>query len=567
MAKRPPAFDRMACIDAALGRKPADDLFSHACLYDPFSCNWTDTDFAVSRGRIVGVGNGYRAKKTHDLRGRRVIPGLIDAHVHIESSLLVPSEYARVAAAHGTTTVIADPHEISNVCGKQGLEYMISEREGLPIDILFMLPSCVPATPLDAGGASLSAEDLGDYAGREGIIGLGEVMNVPAVLEKDHDMWEKLRLFSVIDGHAPLLNEHPLNAYLCAGIQSDHECTGPGEAVQKLRRGMYIFLREGTTEKNLSALLPLANPCTAPRLCYATDDRHADLLVKDGHIDDCIRKSLDMGLELETGLRMATLSPAERFMLPDRGALAPGRRADFCILDGGEPFSISTTYAGGRPVASFPRRAPRPLPSPMAAEVPRPAQLSINGEGTARVIGIVPGQILTRELLLWVDGTHVPDIDRDILKVVVCSRYRRGKAGVGLVHGFGLERGAIAGSVAHDAHNLVAVGADDDSIRRALASIITPGGGLAVVDSEGSEVLPLECAGLMSLLPAEEVAEKLGLLHERAKSLGAVPGAFMYLSFLSLTVIPHLRITERGVFDGETFRDVPLFLETAQGNR
>jgi len=555
-----PTYSRMKCIGPALGQEPVDTLFTHACLYDPFTCSWTETDIAVSKGWVVGTGDGYGGRTICDLGGKRVIPGLIDAHVHIESSLLVPAEYARVVAAHGTTTVIADPHEIANVCGARGIEYMLNEREGLPVDILFMLPSCVPATPLDTGGATLSAHDLQAFMERRGVIGLGEVMNVPGVLAKDPGVWEKLALFSLRDGHAPLLSGTALNAYICAGLQSDHECTGTDEARAKLVRGMYIFIREGTTEKNLHALLPLASPATAPRLAFATDDRHADILFRDGHIDDCIRKSLEYGLELETALRMATLSPAERFRLDDRGAIAPGRRADFCILEDGKVFSIKKTYSGGRPVLSYPKKNPVPLSSPMEATVPRVKDLAIRGHGTGRVIGIVPGQILTEALSFDVDGERIPDTDRDILKVVVCSRYRKGVTGLGLVHGFGMHTGAIAGSVAHDAHNLVAVGADDASIRKALSSVIRSGGGLAASDGKATTVLPLACAGLMSLLPAEDVAVRLDALHERAEMLGAIPGSFMHLSFLCLTVIPRLRITERGLFDAREFRDVPLFL-------
>ncbi|MEM2123824.1 MAG: adenine deaminase [Methanolinea sp.] len=555
----PPA-SRRTCVDRALGRETADTLFSNACLFDPFTCDWVETDIAVSGGWVVGTGKGYRAKDTCDLKGRRVVPGLIDAHVHIESSLLVPSEFARLVASHGTTTVIADPHEIANVCGAEGIEYMLREREDLPVDILLALPSCVPATPLDTGGATLTARDLAPFAERDGVIGLGEVMDVPGVLGGDPQVYEKLGISRVRDGHAPLLSGRELNAYICAGIQSDHEASSLSEAREKLVRGMYVFIREGSTARNLRALVPLATSRTAPRLAFATDDRHADHIAREGHIDDCIRKSLEHGIELEVALRMATLSPAERFLLDDRGAVAPGRRADFCILDEESPFCVKATYSRGRPASSFPGRKPRSIGSPMEAWVPPPRELALAGSGAARVIGIVPGEILTESLVYEVDGERIPDTDRDLLKVVVCSRYRKKKAAVGIVHGFSLQEGAVAGSVAHDAHNLVAVGADDTSIRRALSAIVRGGGGLAVVRGRETVVLPLECAGLMSLLPAEEVVRRLGSLHEVAESAGAIPGVFMYLSFLSLTVIPELRITERGLFDAREFRDVPLFL-------
>jgi len=547
-------------IGPALGTEPSDIVFSDACLFDPFTCTWIETGFAVAHGRLVGLGDHYRGRKTCDLKGKRVIPGLIDAHVHIESSLLVPSEYARVVAAHGTTTVVADPHEIANVCGVAGLSYMLDEREGLPVDMFFMLPSCVPATPLDRGGAEITAKDLARFIGRDGVIGLGEMMNVPGVLGHDPGIWEKLALFPIIDGHAPLLRGPALNAYICAGIESDHECTEKDEASEKLARGMYIFAREGSTEKNLKALIPLANPCSASRMAFATDDRHADMLVKDGHIDDCIRKSLQYGLDLETALRMATLSAADRFSLHDRGALAPGRLADFCILKDDEGFTVEKTFKSGILINPGTRKIPRIIQAPMEALIPARESLVIKGKGMARVIGIVPHQILTEKKEFFVDGSEIPDTDRDIIKVVVCSRYRKGILGLGLVHGFGIRQGAIAGSISHDAHNLVAVGADDRALLDSLAAIIHAGGGLAVADSGSVDLLPLECAGLMSTLPAEEVAERLQALNNRAEGLGAIPEAFMYLSFLSLTVIPSLRVTERGMFDADSFQDIQLFV-------
>ncbi|HNQ30174.1 MAG TPA: adenine deaminase [Methanolinea sp.] len=552
-------FPSPAMMRQALGKEPADALFKNACVYDPFTCGWIETDIAVASGKIVGLGSLYKARNTLNLKGRRVVPGLIDAHVHVESSLLVPSEYARVVAMHGTTSVVADPHEIANVCGKAGIEYMLREREGLPVDIFIMLPSCVPATPLDRGGAELTAEDLSEFIGRDGVLGLGEVMNVPGVLERDEGVFAKLALCSIRDGHAPLLSGESLNAYILAGLQSDHECTGKEEAAEKLSRGMFIFAREGSTEKNLRELIPLASPCTASRIAFATDDRHADSLVEEGHIDDCIRKSLEYGLELEIVLRMATLSAADRFGLHDRGALAPGRNADFCILLEDEPFSVLKTFKSGKILDLSVHKKPRIIPSPMRARAPTHEDLAIKGEGTARVIGIVPHQILTEHLAFELEGAEIPDLDRDILKVVVCNRYREGRCGLGLVHGFGLKKGAIAGSIAHDAHNLVAVGADDQAIREALGGIIRNGGGMAVAGPDSLELLPLDCGGLMSSLPAEEVAGLLKTLNGKAVDLGAIPGAFMYLSFLSLTVIPHLRVTDRGMFDADVFRDVPLF--------
>jgi adenine deaminase len=546
-------------LTAARGLTPADIVFSNALLFDPFTCEWKETDFAVSSGRVAGLGK-YRGRKTVDLRGRRVVPGLIDAHVHIESSLLSPPEYARLVSSHGTTTVVADPHEIANVCGKEGIEFMLRERVGLPVDILLMLPSCVPATPMDRGGAVLTADDLRPFLSREGVLGLGEVMNVPGVLNGDPEVMDKIALCPIVDGHAPLLTGNDLSAYLAMGIQSDHESTSLTEAAEKLSLGMYLYLREGSTEKNLSDLIPLANDRTSPFLSFATDDRHADMLASAGHIDDCIRKAVGCGLEPEIAIRMATLSPAGRFGLSDRGAVVPGRLADFCVLGEGEQFSVGRTYKCGQPGGGFPRRVPGRIRSPMECRLPDAGVLSIKGSGKARVIGLLPHQILTSSLEFDVDGGELPDHGRDILKAVVCNRYRAGPTGIGLVHGFGLQEGALAASVSHDAHNLIAVGADDRSLLSALSSVMRAGGGMAVANGNDSLLLPLECAGLMSVLPAEEVSLRLLSLNRKAGGLGSIEEPFMYLSFLALTVIPHLRITDRGLFDVDAFRDVPLFL-------
>ena len=511
-------------------------------------------------GRIIGFGD-YQGAREYDLRGAYVVPGLIDAHVHVESSLLAPAEYARLVLAHGTTTVIADPHEIANVCGAPGIDYMLAEGVQTPLDILVMLPSSVPATPFDAGGAVLMAADLARFRGRAGVLGLAEVMNVPGVLSGDEDLQAKLDLFEVIDGHAPYLVGKDLNAYIYAGVQSDHECTVLSEAQEKLLRGMYIMIREGSTERNLHDLLPLVNACTAPRCCFATDDRHADMLAGEGHIDDCIRKAVASGLDLELALRMATLSAADRFGLRDRGALAPGRLADFCIIDDPDRFHVQRTFKRGVEVVDAGYRRPACLTAPMHVRVPEPGDIRMTGQGEARVIGIVPGQITTRNLRYPVDAAGIPDTGRDILKAVVTDRYQAAGSGIGLVNGFGLKEGAIAGSVSHDSHNIVAVGAGDTDILRAITEVIRLGGGLAVASGNDVTTLPLECAGLMSALPYDEVVQRLATLEGHARRLGAIENPFMYLSFLALTVIPEVRVTERGVFDVGAFSDVPLFYE------
>ncbi|MEI6294406.1 MAG: amidohydrolase family protein, partial [Methanomicrobiales archaeon] len=343
--------DLQSLIKAARGLGPSDVVVRNAELYDPFTCGWDLVDFAIQDGIILGSGN-YSGNQEIDCKGARVVPGLIDSHVHIESSLLCPAEYARLVARHGTSTVIADPHEIANVLGKDGIDYMLQASQDTGIDFFYMLPSCVPSTPGDTGGATLEASDLVSFIGRDGVIGLGEMMNMPGVLSGDPGVLKKLGIFALIDGHAPMLSGHDLNAYILAGPDSDHECTQAAEAREKLSKGMYIYLREGSTEKNIKALLPVVTPCSVSRCTFSTDDRHADTLMTLGHIDGIIRTAVSEGLELELALRMATLSGAERFGLHDRGAISPGRVADFSILDTRKEFYVTRTFRRGKEILS-----------------------------------------------------------------------------------------------------------------------------------------------------------------------------------------------------------------------
>jgi adenine deaminase len=547
-------------IGAARGTRPADLVLRNAEIFDVFSCTWERNDLAIKAGNVVGIGRSYRGIHERDLRGAYLLPGLTDAHVHIESSCLTPPEYARLVAAHGTTTVIADPHEIANVAGKNGIDYMLAGRAGAPVDILYMLPSCVPATPVDVGGAVLDAAALAGFVGRDGVIGLGEMMNVPGVLAGNQEILDKLALVRIRDGHAPLLSGTDLNAYILTGPDSDHECTTQEEAAEKLRRGMYIFVREGSTEKNIAALVPAITPHNASRCSFCTDDCHADLLAREGHIDRCIRKAVSCGLEPEIAIRMATLSPAERFGLSDRGALAPGRRADICIVENPRSFVVKETFSCGKPVAEYAGRpALPPLPATLRCTTPSRDRIRLSGAGPARVIGLVSGQIITESLSFDLDASALPDTRRDLLKVVVCNRYGTGGVGTGIVHGFGFGEGAIAASVSHDAHNIIATGAGDDAILAAIDEVIRAGGGMAAVNSQGTAVLPLDCAGLMSTLPAREVVARLDTLGNVTVKMGGIADPFMYLSFLALTVIPALRVTERGLFDSTAFRDVTVF--------
>ncbi|HIH02933.1 MAG TPA: adenine deaminase, partial [Methanoregulaceae archaeon] len=387
----------------------------NAAVFNPFLGEWEETALGIHEGRVLGPGR-YRARRELDLRGARIVPGLIDPHIHIESSLLSPFEYARLAAAHGTTTVVADPHEIANVLGVPGIEYMLACRPHLPIDLLLTLPSCVPATPADVGGAVIGAGELAPLAGREGVVGLGEVMNVPGLIGGDPDLAAKVALFRNVDGHAPGLAGLDLNAYAFAGAQSEHEAATAAEGRDRLARGMYLFLREGSTERNLAALLPLVTPATAPRCAFCTDDRHADLIRRDGLIDDCVRRAIDAGLELELALRMATLSAAERFRLADRGALAPGRRADLCVLAPGDAFAIARIFVCGEEIVD-PGPVPAPVPPPvrpMRCRVPAAGELVPAVDGCARVIELVPGQIRTRAVDVAVQAGSLPDPGRDL---------------------------------------------------------------------------------------------------------------------------------------------------------
>ncbi|MDD1673730.1 MAG: adenine deaminase [Methanomicrobiales archaeon] len=544
---------------ALLYREPQPDLlFSNLELYNPFTCSWEQTSFSVNEGKIQNIG-GYQGKREFDLLGARVVPGLIDAHVHIESSLLTPTEFGRMVLSHGTTTVIADPHEIANVLGSEGILYMLEEGKNTPLDIYVMLPSCVPASPDDVGGAALSAQDLSNFLCQEKVLGLGEVMDVAAVISNNPDMQEKLDLTTLIDGHAPFLGGAVLDAYIRSGIESDHECTNLEEAREKMRKGMFIMIREGSTEQNLRTLIPLVRPCSLSRCCFATDDRHAGMLAREGHIDDCIRKAMDEGTELETALRLATLSPCERFGIRDRGALAPGRQADFCILTNDEIFHVKKTFKKGKNINRLRYQEPAIIRHTFHATLPTEADLAIRRNGIARVIRLEKGQIITRNEEIAVEGERIPDPEMDLLKVMVCSRYRPGSFALGIVRGFGFQEGAIASSVAHDSHNVVAAGADDHSLRKAAGIVISRNGGMVVVSHHGISSLPLDCAGLMSSQPYPKVVRALQHLDDQTNRMGAIEQPFMYLSFLTLTVVPALRLTERGLYDVYEQTRVPLF--------
>ncbi|MBN1166937.1 MAG: adenine deaminase [Methanospirillaceae archaeon] len=549
-----------SCISQARGMKKADIAFHNAVLFNPITGSWEETGFAAADGIIIGTGR-YRAEKEIDLTGARVIPGLIDSHVHIESSLLSPCEYSRLVSRHGTTTVIADPHEIANTCGTAGIDYMIAASDSLPVDIFFLFPSCVPATPLDESAEVLSRSRMEPYVSHPRVIGLGEMMDVPGILAGDPEVIKKLTLWDTRDGHAPGLTGMDLNAYLCAGIQSDHETTDLAEGREKLQKGMYLYIREGSSEKNLKTLVPLVTPFSVGRTSFCTDDRHADTLREDGHIDDCIRRAVAAGLEPELAIRMGTLSAAERFHLTDRGALLPGRRADFCIMDDCDTFAVKQVYKNGILIqdALF---SQKPVSIPHYSfrnTVPSLQDLMIYGEGMARVIKLVPDQITTKAAICPLNSESIPDLSRDILKVVIASRYHEEKIGIGYVSGFSITHGAIASSISHDSHHVIAVGTSDHLIRDAMAEVIRHRGAMTAMIDGKVHTLPLPVAGLMASKPYPEVCGDLAGLSVILEEMGSIPNPFMYLSFLALTVIPEIRITPDGLFDVAKREYIPVF--------
>lgn len=563
-----------AWLDAAAGRARMDLLLRNVRLVNVFSGSVQRTHVGVHQGRFVGPGS-YRARRVIDLEGSYLTPGFIDGHCHLESTMLLPGEYARAVIPHGTTAVVADPHEIANVLGMQGIRYMVEASRGVPFHFHFMLPSCVPATPLEAAGASLSGEDLARMAEKPWALGLAEVMNVPGVVYGEPGMLDKLARFQgqIIDGHAPGWSGEALNAYISCGIRSDHECTTMKEAKEKLERGMWIMIRQGSTARNLEGLLPLVNERTARRCLLVTDDRTPEDLLEEGHLDSIIDRAVKLGLDPVLAIQMVTLNPAEYFGLRDLGAVAPGFRADGVVLSRLRPPRVEMVLVGGRimyrkgqPLRGFGRRSSPPPPrafhmAPLSLDALR---VPVRGQ-RIRVMELVPGQIITRQRWMRprvVGGHVVSDPDRDLLKIAVVERHRStGNIGVGFVRGFGLKRGALASSIAHDSHNVVAVGVTDEDLLKAIQTVAKMQGGLVVVKAgQVVERLPLPVAGLISSWPAKRVAEAHRRVRIAAGKVGcALKDPFMVLSFLALPVIPELKITDLGLVDVKAFQVVDLF--------
>lgn len=552
-------------IAVAAGREKADLVLKNAKYLNVFSNEFLSGDIAVANGLIAGVGK-YDGKTEIDVSGKLVLPGFIDAHIHLESSMVTPAEFAKAVVAHGTTTVITDPHEITNVMGIDGVEYMIQASQNLPIDVHFMMPSCVPATEIDESGAELDCKDIDLYLDNKKVLGLAEMMNYVGVINGDKNVLSKIVTSQAhhkkIDGHAPELSGNDLNAYIAAGVYSDHECSTFENALEKLRKGQFIMIREGTAAHNLKALMPLLTQQYYARCMFATDDKHPSDLLYGGHIDYIVKQALKNGADPIVALKTATHHAARYFLLNNKGAIASGYLADIVVVDNLEDFNVETVFKRGKLVFDGEvKDFSAPTVDEKLAEkcfdtfhLDSVTPSSFKVDGKLGLIGLVGGELLTRNL-----GTADKiDVENDILKIACIERHKgTNHVGVGYVKGYSLKSGAVATSVAHDSHNIITVGCNDDDIAVAVNAIKDSKGGIAVVENgKIKALLELPIAGLMSDEPLTTVNEKLENAKSSAYELGADKSIdpFMTLSFLSLPVIPSLRITTKGVFDAENWK-------------
>ncbi len=565
-------------IRVARGIEAPDLVLSNCRLLNVFTGEIESGNLAIADGHIAGISPEYAGPETIDCKGLLVTPGLIDAHVHIESSLCTPLHFSQTVSARGVTTVMADPHEIANVAGVEGIRYMHACSQDLNLEVKFMAPSCVPASHLETSGADLDAEDLKDLHAEGLVWGLAEMMNYPGVVSQDPKCLAILQAFreARVDGHAPQLSGLDLNAYLTTGIGSDHECTNPQEASEKLAKGMYILIREGTITRDLDALLPLVTTRNLRRFCFCTDDRIPADLLGEGSVDYLIRRAVSQGMSLADAFCLATLNTSEWFGLADRGAIAPGRRADLVVWDEANNLVPVYVLTKGIPVLQEGRiQEPAALP---AVLLPKSVANSMHGqwehvnfdvaapgtEATVRVIGSIENQIVTehRQHTLPVrNGLVQADPNADVLKISMIERHgRNGSMSNAFISGFGLQRGALAGTIAHDHHNLVVIGADDASMHRAVQAVADMGGGIAICN--GDEMLaqmPLPVAGLMSEAPLQEVDEQYRELQQASANLGGkMHDPLMALSFMGLEVVPSLKITDQGLVDVDAFEFIPV---------
>lgn len=552
-------------IAVAAGREKADLVLKNAKYLNVFSNEFLSGDIAVANGLIAGVGK-YDGKTEIDVSGKLVLPGFIDAHIHLESSMVTPAEFAKAVVAHGTTTVITDPHEITNVMGIDGVEYMIQASQNLPIDVHFMMPSCVPATEIDESGAELDCKDIDLYLDNKKVLGLAEMMNYVGVINGDKNVLSKIVTSQAhhkkIDGHAPELSGNDLNAYIAAGVYSDHECSTFENALEKLRKGQFIMIREGTAAHNLKALMPLLTQQYYSRCMFATDDKHPSDLLYGGHIDYIVKQALKNGADPIVALKTATHHAARYFLLNNKGAIASGYLADIVVVNNLEDFNVETVFKCGKLVfdgevkdfsaPTVDKKLAEKCFDTFHLDSVTPSSFKVDGK--LGLIGLVGGELLTRNL-----GTADKiDVENDILKIACIERHKgTNHIGVGYVKGYSLKSGAVATSVAHDSHNIITVGCNDDDIAVAVNAIKDSKGGIVVVENgKIKALLELPIAGLMSDEPLTTVNEKLENAKSSAYELGADKSIdpFMTLSFLSLPVIPSLRITTKGVFDAENWK-------------
>jgi adenine deaminase len=552
-------------LAVARGDEPADLVVAGGKVLSVFTGEWLDADVAIVDGWIAGLGS-YEGHETLDASGRFVVPGFVDAHMHLESSKLLVDEFARLVLPFGTTAVVADPHEIANVLGTDGVHWLLDATAGLPLDVYFMASSCVPASEFESPRRTLTPGDLGALLRRRRVIGLAEMMNFPGVVGGAPAELAKLALAEHVDGHAPGVHGRSLNAYAAAGIRSDHEAYTADEGRERLRAGMWLLIREGSAARNLQALLPLLAEYGPSRIAFCTDDREPEHIADDGHINSMVRDAVAFGIAPEAALVCATLSPTLWHGLAHLGAVAPGYHADLLVLPDLERFLPDTVLKRGRPVDEIP---PAEVPDwvrhtvRIGAVGPEKFRIPWQG-GAARVIGIVPGQIVTDALVASPasrSGEALADAADDLAKLAVIERHLgTGRIGLGFVRGFGLKRGALASTVAHDAHNVVVVGMNDASMAAAVRRLANRGGGIVVVD--GAEVLaelPLPVAGLLSDAPLDEVVARSRAVVEAARTLGCeLDSPFQHLAFLALSVIPSLKLTDRGLVDVDRFELVPL---------
>jgi adenine deaminase len=548
-------------LAVARGDEPADLVVRGGRVLSVFTREWLETDVAIVAGWVAGLGD-YEGRETLDAAGRWVVPGFIDAHMHLESSKLLVDEFARLVLPLGTTAVVADPHEIANVLGTDGVHWLLDTCQGLPLDVYFMASSCVPASDFESPRRPLSPGDLEGLLRRRRVIGLAEMMNYPGVISGDPRELAKLGLAGAehVDGHAPGVLGKALNAYASAGIRSDHEAYSIEEGRERLRAGMWLLIREASGARNLEALIPLAREFGPHRIGFCTDDREPEHIADEGHVNSMVRRAVELGVPAEDAIVMATLNPATWHGLQHLGAVAPGYQADLLVLPDLERFVPEVVLKRGGLVAEFERpEVPEWVKHTVRVQHVGASDFALPPlDGPVRVIGVIPGQILTESLL---EEPPVPDLERDIAKIAVVERHLgTGRVGLGLVRGFGLRSGALASTIAHDAHNIVVVGVDDDDMARAVTRLTELGGGEVVVESLGVRAeLPLPVAGLLSDARLETVLEQARSCIDAARKQGCeLPTPFQTMSFLALSVIPSLKITDRGLVDVDRFELVPL---------